>query len=266
MLPLAGLLALVVLTTGMAGFTVSRRLRLEEMQNDSLAAISHELKTPVSSMRVLLETLADGGVEDRAMARDYLRLLLQENHRIGHLVEDFLNHTRLEQHAQKFRKEAVEPEEITEVALRNVTPKVEECGGRIRCFGQGKTAPLVYADSDALSTVLEILLENALKYSPADRVDIELDYFESGKHVFFLVKDRGIGVPRAYRRKIFDKFYQANPKLSRLGGGCGLGLSIARHLVEAHGGKIDCSGRRGKGCVFCVQIPAISHRVLPKVA
>jgi signal transduction histidine kinase len=266
MIGLLALLGLVAVTTGLAGYAVSRRLKLEEMQNDSLAMISHELKTPVSSMRVLLETLVDGGVDDKELATDYVRLLLQENHRMSRLVEDFLNHTRLEQREQKFTKEAVEPEEIVELALAQFEPKLRDGMKRVRCYGQGKSAPLIFGDAQALATVLVILLDNALKYSPEDRLDLEIDYFESGSQVYFLVKDRGIGVKRSERRKIFGKFYQADPKLSRLGGGCGLGLSIARHLVHAHGGDIECRRRHGKGCVFCVRLPAISYRVLPKVA
>ncbi len=251
-----GMLLLVFGTTGVAAFAITRRLHLEEMQTDSLTAISHELKTPVSSMRVLLETLKDGGIEDRELVDDYLQLLLQENHRLGRIVEEFLNHSRLEQRHQRFQLRPTGPEDVAAEAMAEIRAKVEERGGRLRCFGREIGMDRVLGDGEALTTVLVILLENAVKYSYG-KPDIELDYFRSGSRVYFLVKDRGIGVARRYRKRIFDKFYQVDPKLSRKGGGCGLGLSIARYIVEAHGGEISQENRRHKGSVFRFHLPVL---------
>jgi signal transduction histidine kinase len=261
-----GLLAMTFLITGVAARAVTRRMRIEEIQGDSLAAISHELKTPVSSARVLLETLRDGDGEDRAkLLEDYLDLLLQENLRMGRLVENFLNHTRLEQHRQRFRVEAVEPARIVAEAVGQVESEIARRGGRLRCFGQGAGMPAILADAEAMTMVLVLLLENALKYSDG-APDIEIDFFPAGDRAYLLVKDRGIGVRGSSRRLIFEKFYQVDPKLSRRGGGCGLGLSIARHIVEAHGGEIRHERRRGKGSVFRIHVPAVEAPELRRVA
>jgi signal transduction histidine kinase len=249
-------LALVILlaAASAAGIAVFRGLKLEALKNDTLTAISHELKTPVASMRLLLETLQERGVDDKEQVAEYVDLMLQENERVSHMVEDFLNHTRLEEKQKRFRMERLSADEIATEAVRRFETKVEELGGRIRCFGRNVGMPLLHGDRQTLVMVLGILIDNAIQYSD-EPPDIEVDYFTDRRRVYFLVKDRGIGVPKVHRKRIFDKFYQANPKLSRRGGGCGLGLSIARHVVDAHGGVIEHEPRRGAGSIFRFDVP-----------
>ena len=205
-------------------------------------------------MRLLLETLQERGVEDHAQVAEYVDLMLQENERVSHMVEDFLNHTRLEEKQKRFKMERLDADGIAAEAVRRFETKIEELGGRIRCFGKQVGMPLVHGDRQTLVMVLGILIDNAIQYSE-DPPDIEVDFFSDRRRVYFLVKDRGIGVPKLHRRRIFDKFYQANPKLSRRGGGCGLGLSIARHIVTAHGGEIEHQRRRGPGSIFRFDVP-----------
>lgn len=249
------ILVILLAAASAAGIAVFRGLKLEALKNDTLTAISHELKTPVASMRLLLETLRDRGVDDREQVAEYIDLMLQENERVSHMVEDFLNHTRLEEKQKRFRMERLDADELAAEAVRRFEAKVEELDGRIRCFGGHASLPLVHGDRQTLVMVLGILIDNAIQYSE-QAPDIEIDFFSDHRRVYFLVKDRGIGVPKAHRRQIFDKFYQANPKLSRRGGGCGLGLSIARHIVAAHGGVIEHEPRRGAGSIFRFDVPA----------
>lgn len=248
------LLALLLAAISAAGIAVFRGLRLEALKNDTLTAISHELKTPVASTRLLLETLHERGVDDKEQVAEYVELMLHENERVSHMVEDFLNHTRLEEKQKRFKMERLNADEIAAEAVRRFEPKIAELGGRIRCFGRQVGMPLVHGDRQSLVMVLGILIDNAIQYSE-EAPDIEVDFFSDRRRVYFLVKDRGIGVPKLHRRRIFDKFYQANPKLSRRGGGCGLGLSIARHVVGAHGGMIEHQRRRGPGSIFRFDVP-----------
>jgi signal transduction histidine kinase len=248
-------MALVILlaAASAAGIAVFRGLKLEALKNDTLTAISHELKTPVASIRLLLETLQERGVDDKEQVKDYVDLMLQENERVSHMVEDFLNHTRLEEKQKRFKMERLRADQIAGEAVRRFEAKIEELGGRIRCFGRDVGMPLIHGDHQTLVMVLGILIDNAIQYS--EEPDIEVDFFSDARRVYFLVKDRGIGVPKIHRKRIFDKFYQANPKLSRKGGGCGLGLSIARHVIAAHGGVIEHEPRRGAGSIFRFDVP-----------
>ena len=252
---LAYVLLIVLLAAGTAaGLAVFRGLKLEALKNDTLTSISHELKTPVASMRLLLETLQERGVDDKEQVAEYIDLMLQENERVSHMVEDFLNHTRLEEKQKRFKMERLNASEVAGEAVRRFEAKIDELGGRIRCYGREVGMPLVHGDRQTLVMVLGILIDNAIQYSD-EAPDIEIDFFSDHRRVYFLVKDRGIGVPKHHRRRIFDKFYQANPKLSRRGGGCGLGLSIARHVIAAHGGVIEHERRRGAGSIFRFDVP-----------
>ena len=252
---IAYLLLIVLLAAGTAfGLAVFRGMKLEALKNDTLTAISHELKTPVASMRLLLETLQERGVDDKEQVAEYVDLMLQENERVSHMVEDFLNHTRLEEHQKRFKMERLAAHEVAAEAVARFEAKIDELGGRIRSFGGEVGMPLLHGDRQTLVMVLGILIDNAIQYSD-EAPDIEVDYFSDRRRVYFLVKDRGIGVSKSHRQRIFDKFYQANPKLSRRGGGCGLGLSIARHVIAAHGGQIEHERRRGPGSIFRFDVP-----------
>ena len=253
-LALAGVVIAGVLAAAVgAAITLAKQLKIQEMKSDALNAVSHELKTPLSSMRVLLETLQDGKIEDRGAQEEYLSLMMCENQRMGRILADFLSLARMERNRKTFRMSPVSAAEAVQTAVGEAQPKAEERGGRIRCYGP-LDGPIIEGEGSSLEAVVAILLDNAIKYS--DRApDIEVAYFESGRFAYFLIKDRGIGVPRDCRRRIFDSFYQVDPKLSRRGGGCGLGLSIAWHIVNAHGGEIRQQARRGRGSTFRFSIP-----------
>ncbi len=261
-LALAGLVTGGVLVAAVgAAVTLNRQLKIQEIKSDALNVVSHELKTPLSSMRVLIETLQEGRVGDAEVRGEYLSLLMEENRRMGRVLSDFLSLARLERNRKTFRMAPVVAAGAVRAAVEEARPKVEGRGGRIRCYGPDD-GPLVIGEGTSLEGVLSILLDNAVKYTEV-APDIEIAYFGSGRFAYFLVKDRGIGVPREYRRRIFDSFYQVDPKLSRRGGGCGLGLSIAWHIVNAHGGEIRQQGRRGRGSIFRFSIPLARGKGAP---
>ncbi len=140
----AYLLLVLLLAAGTAaGLAVFRGLKLEALKNDTLTSISHELKTPVASMRLLLETLQERGVDDQEQVAEYVDLMLQENERVSHMVEDFLNHTRLEEKQKRFKMERLNASEIAGVAVPRFQSKIDELGGRIRCSGREVGMPLV---------------------------------------------------------------------------------------------------------------------------
>lgn len=243
----------VLVIAVMATKALHRQQRIQEIKTDALNVVSHELKTPLSSMRVLIETLQDDRIESADVRRDYLDFLMEENVRMGRILSDFLSLARLERNRKTFCMQAIVAADAVRSAVEEAMPKIEDKGGRIRCFGPAD-GPVVMGEASSLEAVIAILLDNAVKYARG-RPDIEINYFASGGHAYFLVKDRGPGVPREFRRRIFDSFYQVDPKLSRSGGGCGLGLSIAWHVITAHGGQIRHRPRRGPGSVFRFSVP-----------
>lgn len=236
---------------GVAGFAVYRQLKLQELKNSTLATVSHELKTPLASMRVLLDTLLEGRYHGDAQLREYLELAARENVRLSRLIENFLTLSRIERGLHIFRRESVAPDEIVRAALDSLNLKMD--GGHIE-YRPGENLPPVSADRDSLGMVLVNLLENAWKYTGEDR-RIVVETKLSGDRVVFSVGDNGIGIAKEERTKIFSRFYQVDQKLTRSVEGCGLGLSIVKRIVDAHGGDISIESELGKGSRFSVSIP-----------
>src|ERR1700677_1424794 len=205
---------------GVAGFAVHRQMRMQELKNSTLATVSHELKTPVASMRVLLETLLEGRYKSAEQSREYLELAVRENHRLGRLIENFLTLSRIERGVYTFRKEKVKPAEIVRAALDAMNVKMG--GNRIEARAS-ENLPPVMADRDSLNMALVNLLENAWKYTGGEK-RISLETRREGGRVFFTVADNGIGIDKAEQAHIFKRFYQVDHKLSRSAEGCGLGL------------------------------------------
>jgi signal transduction histidine kinase len=248
----AGLAILAnVVIAGAAGFAVHRQMSMQELKNSTLATVTHEFKTPLASMRVLLETLLEGRYRSAEQSREYLELAVRENHRLSRLIENFLALSRIERGVYTFRKEPIPPGEIVQAAIGAMNVKMN--GGAIESR-PGENIPPVLGDRDSLNMALLNLLENAWKYTGEDK-RIAVETRRDGGRVVFEVSDNGIGIARAEQANIFKRFYQVDQKLTRSAEGCGLGLSIVKHIVEAHGGGVSVESEPGKGSRFLVSIP-----------
>ncbi len=250
--PLARIaLSAVLISLGialLAALGLNRRWRVRELESNALATVAHELKTPLASSRVLLETLLEGRLRDDAQRREYLEILSRENARLAQVVESFLITGRLRHGAAEAERVRVEA-----LAAAVVSAKMK---GRVETrLPPG--LPAVRGDPEALATALGNLLENALKFSDGT---VRLTAARSGKAVEITVTDQGIGIARRDQRRIFERFEQVDRKLSRVAEGCGLGLSIVREIVEAHGGWVKVSSGLGRGSVFTITLPRADSR------
>lgn len=239
------------LIAGAAGFAVHRQMKMQELKNSTLATVSHELKTPLASMRVLLETLVEGRYHDEGQLHDYLELAARENFRLSRLIENFLTLSRIERGVYSFHTEPVAPNDVVRSAIESMPLKLN--GDRIETR-LAENLPPVRADRDSLNMVLVNLLENAWKYTGENK-RISVETKREGNRVVFAVEDNGIGIAKREQVKIFDRFYQVDRKLTRNAEGCGLGLSIVKQIVDAHGGKISVESEPGKGSRFLVSMP-----------
>ena len=250
-----GLLAIALvaaLASTMAGIFL-RQIRLTRLKNDFVATVSHELKTPLASMRVLVDTLLEGRTRDEQQAAEYLRLIARENERLSRLIDNFLSFSRMERNKRAFDFESVAAEDIVRPAVEAVRERFE-ANGCVLEVELPPGLPKVVADRDAMITVLLNLLDNAYKYSQEEK-QITVRVFAEKANVFFVVSDKGIGLSRREAGKIMERFYQVDRSLSRKTGGCGLGLSIVKFIVDAHHGSIDIQGQPGEGSTFAVGIP-----------
>jgi signal transduction histidine kinase len=248
--------AAVVVLALIAGRLISRSLRLAGLKADLVAVVSHELKTPLSSMRLLVDTLLDDSVLDHQKTREYLALIASENARLSLLIENFLAFSRMERNKYSLQFAPVAVEDVVEEAVKASGQRFDAPGCQLHVEIM-PGLPAIRADQGALAAALVNLLDNAYKYTP-DKKRISLRAFRAGHSVYFEVCDNGIGIPARETKKIFQKFYQADLRLSRTGGGCGLGLSIVSFLVEAHGGTVRVSSEPGKGSTFTVALEILA--------
>jgi len=245
--------ATVIILAALALRLVRRQVALTQLRNDLVANVTHELKTPLSSMRLLVETLLNSQPLHEQTAREYLQLIAQENLRLSRLIDNFLTFSRMERNKYAFGFKEVPAAAILEGAVTAVRERFNAPG----CQFQTQAAadlPCVLADADAMVTALVNLLDNAYKYSGEEK-QIALSAAAANGSVAFSVRDNGIGLSPRDTRRIFKRFFQVDQRLSRSGGGCGLGLSIVKFIVTAHHGSVRVESQPGRGSTFTISLP-----------
>jgi signal transduction histidine kinase len=246
-------IAVVALTALAAASAFRRHWQLARLKTDLVAAVSHELKTPLASMRLLVDSLLDDESPDARKTHEYLELIARENLRLSRLIENFLTFSRLERNRQKFDFALTRPEHVIDAALRAAHERLHapDCQLDVKIE---PGLPMVRADEDALVTVLLNLLDNACKYTPGEK-HVGLRAYGTDGDVVFAVDDNGIGIPAREQKRIFRRFYQVDRRLARESGGCGLGLSIVEFITRAHGGDVRVKSQPGAGSTFSVVLP-----------
>ena len=247
-------IGVIAILAGAIARYIARQMKLTRLKNDLIATVSHELKTPLASMRVLIDTLVAGRLPDQAQADEYLQLIARENLRLSRLIDNFLTFSRMERCKCAFEFDEVQ---VADLLAEAVASAGDRFTGEARCLEVNVEAdlPPIVCDSDALVTVILNLLDNAWKYSGDDRA-ICLKATARDRCVCIKVIDNGIGMSARTVRRIFGRFYQADRTLTRSAGGCGLGLSIVKFILDAHGASIDVVSRPGAGSTFTVKLPA----------
>jgi signal transduction histidine kinase len=245
--------AAMILAGLVAGQSLLRHARLARLKTDLVAAVSHELKTPLASMRLLVDSLLEDGVSDPVRTREYLELIAGENLRLSRLIENFLTFSRIERNRQRFEFSPTSVERVVDTALLAMGERLHVAGCRFETE-IAPDLPRLQADEDALVMVLVNLLDNASKYTPQEK-HIRVRAAAADGAVILSVEDNGIGIAPGEQQRIFRKFYQVDRRLAREAGGCGLGLSIVASIVRAHGGTIAVKSCPGGGSTFTVSLP-----------
>jgi signal transduction histidine kinase len=236
---------------------VRRQMTLARLKNDLVANVTHELKTPLSSMRLLVDTLLNSEKLDEPTAREYLQLIANENSRLSRLIDNFLTFSRMERNKRLFELSEVPVARIVDGAVAAVRERFNAPGCVFDVILE-EGLPPVFADGDALVTALINLLDNAYKYS-GDKKHIQLRARAQSGSVCLDVRDNGIGLSPREAKKVFKRFYQVDRRLSREAGGCGLGLSIVQYIVAAHRGDVRVESEPGKGSTFTIVLPAAAN-------
>jgi two-component system, OmpR family, phosphate regulon sensor histidine kinase PhoR len=228
--------------------------RLEAVRRDFVANVSHELKTPLTAIKGYVETLLEGGLDDRENNLRFLDKVNTHANRLSALITDLLSLSRIESGEAVSKRETVFVGEVLSASMNRLYPSAERKGIR---FGTGKSEPglKILGDPEALNQIFDNLIDNAIKYTErGGRVEVSL-YQKNGK-VIFEVEDDGVGIPPEDLPRIFERFYRVDKARSREQGGTGLGLSIVRHLAQALQGEAKVRSRVGVGSVFTVVLPS----------
>ena len=226
--------------------------RLERIRRDFVANVSHELKTPLTSIRGFVETLLDGALDDRENHERFLTKIQDNVLRLNHLVSDLLSLARIEQQHEVQRERVDWRHVVTQAARRHESDARK---GGVDCLVEAPADPVeVLGDAESLTQIVDNLLSNAIKYTPdGGRVDVVLATGHAS--AILEVRDTGIGIPREDLGRIFERFYRVDKARSRELGGTGLGLSIVKNLVQGLGGSVAVDSEFGSGSTFRVTLP-----------
>lgn len=248
------LVAITVLGSVVVHRAVSQEMRLSQLRKDFVAAVSHEFRSPLSSIAMLAERL----VSERSMApgqlAEYHRIIDHDARRLSVLVSRLLEFGQIEEGKAAY---ALTPVDLVAVTQDAIEPVRHVAGqGRVR-FTAAASGPLwIRGDRVALSHAVQNLIENAAKYSPADAPIDVICASANGSHTVE-VMDRGIGIPAAERDKIFAKFYRGRDVAALNVQGVGIGLALVKHIMDGHGGAVSVESRAGNGSRFCLRFPRV---------
>lgn len=248
------MMAVVVLGGGyFINRAISRELTVAKLQSDFVAAVSHEFRTPLTTMRQFSELLVQDRVSSDDRRREFYRVLLRESDRLHRLVEGLLNFGRMEAGEIQYRFAPLDPAALLGDVVAEFRQEASKAGYEIELQESGDLPP-VRGDRESLARVFWNLLDNAVKYSPDCRT-IWVELTNLGERVRVRVRDQGLGIPVEEQKEIFRKFVRGASSRAAAIEGTGIGLAMARQIVEAHGGEISVQSKSGEGSVFTVVLP-----------
>jgi signal transduction histidine kinase len=262
--PLAIWIAGLALVLGIAVFggylllrDVNRDVRMTEVRAQFIASVSHELKTPLTAIRMFAETLSLGRSRDERTRLEYLETIVNESERLARLVDNVLDFSKIEQGKKIYRLRPTRLEDVAGSAIRAMQFPLAQEGFRLH-FAVQEEMPELQADPDAIQQAILNLLTNAMKYSGDCReINLRIGVRDAARNgdAVIEVADRGLGLTPDEQKHVFEKFYRAPSHESRLIAGTGLGLTLVAHIAKAHGGRVEVESAPGAGSTFSILLP-----------
>ncbi len=243
---------------------ISKIKNLERVRREFVANVSHELRTPLTIINGYLETLIDDGLEDRAMAAGALQVMFKHGDRLKHLIDDLLTVSHLESRSASLDLQQINVREFFQRAVEHFDETIRAQGVQVRLSSDDEDLT-IEADAPKLEQALFNLLENALKHGHRRDLTVVLHAEQAGPDIHLQISDNGPGIPYEDQEHIFERFYRVHKHRSRETGGSGLGLSIVKNVIEAHGGTVSLQSVPGAGCTFLLALPASPRTDQPEM-
>jgi len=232
---------------------ITKQQKLENMRKEFVANVSHELKTPITTIKSYTETLMDGAIEDKDISMNFLSVINSECDRMARIVRDLLQLSDLDYKQTKWNKKPIDIKQLLREIYLKIKISAEEKNQKIDLKIEENIGKVV-ADKDGIEQVILNIITNAIKYTP-DGGNIEIIAKSNEEKAIITVKDNGIGIPKEDISRIFERFYRVDKARSREMGGTGLGLSIAKQIIEAHNGEILISSEYNVGTTVDIILP-----------
>ena len=253
---LAILDAMIVVGVWFVYRTIRREMELAQLKSDFVSNVSHELRTPLSLIRMFGETLEMGRVTSEDKKKEYYSTIVRESERLTGLVNNVLNFSRMESGRKEFHLAELDLNPIVVKVVGQYEAHMEHLGFAVH-IELADALPLIMADEEAVSEALLNILDNAMKYSATEK-SIRVATDTTNESVFVEVEDHGIGIALSEQSKIFEKFYRTSSGLAHQARGSGLGLTLVRHIMDAHNGKVSVKSQLGAGSMFRLSFPHIA--------
>jgi len=233
--------------------TVNNELHLSKMKSYFISTVSHEFKSPLTSIRQMAEMLVHGRVPSPERQRKYHTSILKQSERLSHLIDNILDFSKMEEGHKLFHFEKADIVPVVRDIVESFQQYTADQGFDINLIIPEPLPDIVF-DREAMEQVMHNLLDNASKYS-GDSRKIEVHLLLKGDNIIISVRDNGMGIRKEDQDKIFSRFYRAGEELTQTVKGSGIGLTIVKQIVEAHSGTIDVESEVGKGSMFSVRLP-----------
>lgn len=230
---------------------VTQIKKLEKMRSDFVSNVTHELKTPLTSIMGFTDTLRSGAIVNKDMEKHFLEIIDIETHRLYRLIQDILSLSEIETRKKDIHMQYESVEEILVYVEGLLRPQAEEKG--LQLLIEYETMPPYFCNKDRISQMFINLIENAIKYTEKGNVTVRCKY--QGEFFILQVIDTGIGIPEESIDRIFERFYRVDKSRSRKAGGTGLGLSIVKHIMMLYNGKVKVESTEGEGTIFTITMP-----------
>jgi len=256
------LVGCLVVLAGVGVLLVLRSVRAEiglaRLRSEFVSSVSHELKTPLTSIMMFAEMLKEGRLRSGEKVREYSQIIAAESQRLFRMITNVLDFARMEEGRKEFMKQRIDMRDVVNRSLAALSYHISSSGFRVETKMPDSPAH-VLADPDAMEQVTVNLISNAIKYSDKEKwVGVRLEKRDS--FVILEVEDRGIGIPEGEKERIFERFYRTGISRASKRPGTGIGLNLVKTIVEAHEGRIEVESRLGAGSVFRVILPAMEEK------